>query len=150
MHEIFSPAIHLIKPNMTTATSIALPVLRLVAAGFDAVVAACRTAHGQGIAEVLIVSLIVRTRRSPHLADAAIRRLNAVYANVGFTGFPFGSMNSPQEMSNAWIMGLIVVACIAFATASQCGWARRQSVGVMPNSCLNEREKCAWLAKPQR
>jgi hypothetical protein len=98
--------------TMTTATFIALPVLRPAAAGFYAVMAACRRVRGLDVAEVLVVSLIVRTRSKPLLADSAIRRLGAFYANVGFARFPLNSVSSMQEMCEGYIMAAIILAYV--------------------------------------
>ncbi len=70
-----------------------------------------------GCIAVFGLTVLVRLRRAPHLADAAIDGLNAGYANVGFIGFPLVVVAIGRGALGPTLVATIVTVCVLFGAA---------------------------------
>ncbi|MBR7653375.1 AEC family transporter [Brucella oryzae] len=72
-------------------------------------------AFGLGALAVFALTIILRLRRSRHLADATIDGLNAGYANTGFIGFPLAAIVLGEQALAPTLIATILTVCVLFA-----------------------------------
>ncbi len=72
-------------------------------------------AFGLSALAVFALTIILRLRRSRHLADATLDGLNAGYANTGFIGLPLAAIVLGEQALAPTLIATILTVCVLFA-----------------------------------